>query len=144
MLDFGSVRAFEEPIRRAYLDLANSVLADDAAAMSDAFVRLGFLDADDDPAPMIQVMRIVFEPVLTDADYDPRQYRSVDRAMEVAQIGLEHRMFKSPGHRVFLLRALVGLESYVQQLGAVTNWHRLFQECVERAEAPRPARRAKR
>jgi predicted unusual protein kinase regulating ubiquinone biosynthesis (AarF/ABC1/UbiB family) len=144
MLDLGSVRVFEEPIRRGYVDLAKSVLADDGAAMSDCFVRLGFLDAGDDPAPMIRVMRIVFEPVLTDGDYDPRQYRSVDRAMEVAAIGLEHRMFKSPGHRVFLLRALVGLESYVQQLGTVTNWHRLFRECVDRAGRARPVRRARR
>lgn len=141
MLDLGSVRVFEEPIRRAYLDLAVALLADAAAAMSECFVRLGFLDADDDPAPMIRIMRIVFEPALVDAPYDPRQYQSVDRAMEVAQIALEHRMFKSPGHRVFLVRALVGLESYVQQLGTVTNWRRAFQECVERARRPRRATR---
>ena len=29
MLDLGSVRVFEEPIRRAYLELATSLLADD-------------------------------------------------------------------------------------------------------------------
>jgi len=106
-------------------------LDDDPAAMSDAFVRLGFLDRDDDPAAMIRIMRIVFEPVLEDRVYDPRDYRSVDRAMEVASIGLEHRIFKSPGHRVFLMRALIGLESYVQQFGTVANWHRLFRECVD-------------
>ena len=39
---------------------------------------------------------------------------------------------KAPGHRVFLVRALIGLESYVQQLGTVANWHRVFKECVER------------
>jgi predicted unusual protein kinase regulating ubiquinone biosynthesis (AarF/ABC1/UbiB family) len=135
MLDLGSVRAFEEPIRRAYLDLAASLLADDTDAMSDCFLRLGFLDPEDDPAPMIRIMRLVFEPALLDADYDPRQYSSVDRAMEVAQIAFEARMFKSPGHRVFLGRALVGLESYVQQLGTVTNWRRLFAEGVARAQA---------
>lgn len=144
ILDFGSVREFEEPIRQAYLDLAKGVLADDAAALGDAVVRLGFLDPEDDPEPMLRIVRLVFEPVLVDADYDPRSYKAVDRAMEVAQIGLEHRIFKSPGHRVFLMRALVGLESYVQQLGTVTNWHRLFQECVERAEAARTGRRPKR
>jgi predicted unusual protein kinase regulating ubiquinone biosynthesis (AarF/ABC1/UbiB family) len=145
MLDLGSVREFEEPIRAAYLALATSILADDEAGMSESFVRLGFLDPSDDPAPMIRIMRIVFEPALVDADYDPRRYQSVERAMEVAQIGIEHRMFKSPGHRVFLLRALVGLESYVQQLGTVTNWRRIFADCVARARAPRPApRRAKR
>ena len=144
MLDLGSVLVFDESIRRAYLDLAVSLLADDTAAMSACFVRLGYLDPGDDPAPMIRILRIVFEPALVDADYDPRQYQSVERAMEVAQISLEHRLFKSPGHRVFLFRALIGLESYVQQLGTVTNWRRVFRECVERASAPRPARRPKR
>lgn len=143
MLDLGSVRAFEEPIRQAYLDLAVSLLAEDTAAIGDCCVRLGFLDPEDDPAPMVRVMRLVFEPALVDADYDPRQYQSVERAMEVAQIAFEHRLFKAPGHRVFLGRALVGLESYVQQLGTVTNWRRVFADCVARARAAR-ARRAKR
>jgi predicted unusual protein kinase regulating ubiquinone biosynthesis (AarF/ABC1/UbiB family) len=143
MLDLGSVRVFDEPIRRAYLDLARALLAADEAAMADAFLRLDFLDPGDDPAPLVRIMRIVFEPVLLDADYDPSRYVAVDRAMEVAQIGLEHRLFKSPGHRVFLVRALVGLESYVQQLGTVTNWRRVFADCVERAANPRQARRVK-
>ena len=144
MLDLGSVRVFEEPIRRGYLDLAASLLAGDDAAMHDCFVRLGFLDPDDDPKPMIRVMRIVFEPALVDADYDPKQYQAVERAMEIGQIAFEARMFKAPGHRVFLGRALVGLESYVQQLGTVTNWRRLFADCVARAQAAHAARRTKR
>ncbi len=144
ILDLGNVRVFEEPIRRAYLDLARAMLADDTAALGDAFVRLDFLDAGDDPAPLIRILRLVLEPVLRDADYDPRNYGAVERAMEVAQIGLEHRIFKSPGHRVFLLRALVGLESYVQQLGTVTNWHRLFRASVESAAAQKAPRRARR
>src|SRR5262249_35474612 len=37
MLDLGSVRVFEEPIRRGYVDLASSLLADDEAAMGDCF-----------------------------------------------------------------------------------------------------------
>lgn len=137
MLDLGSVRVFPEPIRAAYLKLARAVLDGDDDAMADAFVRLGFLDRDDDPAPMFRIMRIIFEPVLEDRAYDPRDYRSVDRAMEVAAIGLEHRIFKSPGHRLFLVRALIGLESYVQQFGTVANWHRLFRECLDRAPARR-------
>ena len=54
--------------------------------------------------------------------------------MKIASIGFEHRLFKAPGHRVFLVRALVGLDSYLKQLGTVTNWHRLFRECVERVK----------
>jgi predicted unusual protein kinase regulating ubiquinone biosynthesis (AarF/ABC1/UbiB family) len=131
ILDHGSVRVFPERIRRGYVDLAGAILAGDEATMSDCFVRLGYLDAEDDPAPMIRIMRIIFEPVLTDRRYDPQSYNSVERAMQIAAIGLEHRIFKNPGHRLFLGRALVGLESYVQQLGTVTNWHGVFRECVQ-------------
>jgi hypothetical protein len=92
---------------------------------------------------MERIMRIIFEPVRRDAPYDPRDYHPIDRAMEIASIGLEHRIFKTPGHRLFLVRALIGLESYVQQLGTITNWHRLFRECVEGAVAATRRRRGR-
>jgi hypothetical protein len=75
---------------------------------------------------------VIFEPVLVDKKYDPRRYDSLQRGMEVATIGFEHRLFKAPGHRVFLARALIGLDSYLKQLGTVTNWHRVFKDCVDR------------
>ncbi len=132
ILDFGSIRIFPEQIRRAYHGLAAALLDDDAPAMANALVRLGFLDRGDDPAPMIRIMRLIFEPVLVDRKYDPRKYDSLQRGMEVATIGLENRLFKAPGHRVFLTRALIGLDAYLKQLGTVANFHRLFAECVER------------
>jgi predicted unusual protein kinase regulating ubiquinone biosynthesis (AarF/ABC1/UbiB family) len=137
MLDLGSVRQFSDEIRLAYVAMAGAVLRGDEATMSECFVRLGYLAPGDEPAPMIRIMRIVFEPVLEDRPYDPREYQPMDRAMEIAAIGFEHRIFKTPGHRVFLVRALFGLESYVQQLGTVTNWHRLFAEAVAAATKPR-------
>jgi predicted unusual protein kinase regulating ubiquinone biosynthesis (AarF/ABC1/UbiB family) len=137
MLDLGSVRAFPETIRAAYVALADAALRGDAAAMSESFIRLGFLDADDDPTPMLRILHLVLEPLLEDRVHDPRDYQAVDRAMEIAQISFEHRIFKAPGHRLFLTRALYGLESYVQQFGTVTNWHRVFAECVARAARPR-------
>jgi predicted unusual protein kinase regulating ubiquinone biosynthesis (AarF/ABC1/UbiB family) len=133
ILDFGSIRIFPEPIRAAYHALAAAVLRRDEPAMADCFVRLGFLDPEDDPAPMIKIMGVIFEPVLVDQEYDPRDYVSLDRGMEIAQIGFEHRLFKAPGHRVFLTRALIGLDAYLKQLGTVANWHRVYKECVERA-----------
>lgn len=131
ILDFGSIRVFPEPIRRAYRALAVAMLADDRPAMAGALVRLGFLDRGDDPAPMIRIMRLIFEPVLVDRTYDPRQYDVLERGMQVATIGIENRLFKAPGHRVFLARALIGLDAYLKQLGTVANWHRLFRQCVE-------------
>jgi predicted unusual protein kinase regulating ubiquinone biosynthesis (AarF/ABC1/UbiB family) len=134
LLDFGSIRIFPENIRRAYLGLAVALLKRDARALQRHLVGLGFLDAGDDAKGMIEILRLIFEPVLVDRVYDPREYDSLQRGMEVAQIGLEHRLFKAPGHRVFLLRALIGLDAYLKQLGTVANWHRVFKECVAQAE----------
>ena len=137
MLDLGSVRAFSDEIRAAYLALADGALRGDVAAMSDSFVRLGFLDPGDDPTPMLRMTQIVLEPLLEDRLHDPRDYQAVDRAMTIAQMSLEHRMFKAPRHHLFLTRAVYGLESYIQQLGSVLNWHQVFAECVARATRPR-------
>ena len=138
ILDFGSVRVFAEEIRQAYHQLAQAVLEQDKKTMAHCFIRLGYLDLKDDPAPLIRIMNVIFEPVLQDRVYNPRDFHSVEKVMEVATIGLENRIFKTPGHRLFLLRALIGLESYVQQFGTVTNWHRIFRKCIEMVPEPLP------
>ena len=131
ILDFGSIRIFPEPIRQAYHRLAKAILAQDAKTMAECFVRLDYLDPGDDPAPMVRIMNIVFEPVLRDRRYDPRDYNTVEKGIEIAGIAFEHRVFKDPGHRVFLARALMGLDAYLKQFGTVTNWHREFKRCVD-------------
>jgi predicted unusual protein kinase regulating ubiquinone biosynthesis (AarF/ABC1/UbiB family) len=130
ILDYGSIRIFPETIRRAYTQLARGILDRDGSATGQALVGLGFLDAADDPAPLIRILDIIFEPVLEDRDYDPREYDSVERGKQIAMLTLQHRLFKAPGHRVFLERALLGLDAYLKQLGTVTNWHRLYAECL--------------
>ncbi|MFQ5666605.1 MAG: ABC1 kinase family protein [Candidatus Binatia bacterium] len=136
ILDFGSIRIFPEDIRRAYHQLAAAILARDEATMADCFVRLGFLDPGDDPAPLARIMYVIFEPVMRDRKFDPRDFHSVEKSMEVATIGFENRLFKAVGHRVFLARALMGLDAYLKQFGTVTNWHREFKRCVERVREP--------
>jgi predicted unusual protein kinase regulating ubiquinone biosynthesis (AarF/ABC1/UbiB family) len=135
ILDFGSIRIFPEEIRKAYHRLAAAILRRDEKAMAQCFLTLGYIDEGDDPAPMVKIMYVVFEGVLKDARYDPRDYNSIEKGMEIATIGLENRLFKAPGHRVFLGRALMGLDAYLKQLGTVTNWHRVFKECVERVKS---------
>ncbi|MGH7804481.1 MAG: ABC1 kinase family protein, partial [Candidatus Binatia bacterium] len=128
MLDFGSVRVFPDAVRRQYVALARGVLARDRKAMLGACRELGFLGAGDPEAPLAEVLEIVLEPLLADRDYDPAEYRTIDKAMRVANLVVEHRLFQSPGHRVFLMRALIGLESLMKQLGTVANWRRLLEE----------------
>jgi predicted unusual protein kinase regulating ubiquinone biosynthesis (AarF/ABC1/UbiB family) len=135
ILDFGSIRIFPEPIRAAYHQLAKAILVRDTQTMADCFVRLDYLDRDDDPEPMIRIMQIIFEPVLQDRRYDPRHYNSVEKGMEIAGIAFEHRIFKDPGHRVFLVRALMGMDAYLKQFGTITNWHREFKRCVDAVES---------
>ena len=56
--------------------------------------------------------------------------------MKSAQLRIESGVFRSPPpHSVFLVRALVGLDSFIQILGTRANFHRLFLEAVERAES---------
>ncbi len=142
MLDFGSIRIFPEEIRAAYLKLARALLDHDDEEAGRACVALDYIDADDDPGPILEILKTILDPVLDDVgDYDPRQYDSVERGMKVASIALEKRVFKAPGHRVFLLRAFIGLDSYLQQLGTVANYHRLIRECVEDAERATAKRR---
>ncbi|HXJ36736.1 MAG TPA: AarF/UbiB family protein [Candidatus Eisenbacteria bacterium] len=128
LLDFGSVRVFEPEIRAGYLRLARGLLARDDREIAAACVALGF--AKDDPAPVVQMMHVVCEPLERDEPFDPAQYDLVDRGMQVTQLALVHRIFHAPGHPVLLLRALAGLDGYLKQCGAVLNWHRIFRDVV--------------
>jgi len=134
MLDFGSVRVFPEEIRKGYLTLAQATLKRDEETMARCFVLLGYLDPGDDPTPLVRIMYLILEPVLEDRVFDPRDFDSVGKTMEITAIGLENRIFNAPGHRLFLVRALLGLDSYIHQFATVTNWHRLFRQCIDRVE----------
>ena len=135
ILDFGSIRIFPETIRKAYHGTAAAILRRDERTIAQCCVRLGFLNKGDDPAPLIRILYLIFEPVMVDRVYDPRDYNSIEKGMEAASIGLENRLFNAPGHRVFLARALIGLDAYLKQFGTVANWHRIFNECVERVRS---------
>jgi predicted unusual protein kinase regulating ubiquinone biosynthesis (AarF/ABC1/UbiB family) len=132
MLDFGSVRIFPEEIRKGYLHLVKAILERDENMMAECFVTLGYLNPNEEPAPLVKIMYLIFEPVLEDRAYDPHDFDSVGKTVEITNISLENRILNAPGHRLFLVRALWGLDSYIHQFRTITNWHRIFRECVER------------
>jgi hypothetical protein len=78
------------------------------------------------------MMHVACEPLERDAPWDPRAYDLVARGMQVTELALVHRVFHAPGHPLFLLRALMGLDGYLKNLGAVLNWHRIFRDVVSR------------
>ena len=140
MLDFGSIRVFGEEIRQGYVRLARAILDKDYDGKVRALIDLGYLAEEDDPGSTIDVLDLIFEPATLDREYDPREYGSLDRAWKSAQIRIESGFFRSPPpHSVFLSRALIGLDSYMQMLGTKANYHRLFAAAVAAAEARCPA-----
>ena len=134
MLDFGSVRIFPEEIRTGYLHLAKAILDRDERMMAECFITLGYLTPGENPAPLVKIMYLIFEPVVEDRVYDPHDFDSVSKTVEITNIGVENRIFNAPGHRLFLVRALWGLDSYIHQWRTITNWHRVFRECIKRAK----------
>lgn len=133
ILDFGSIRVFPEILRRAYVRLAQGLLEADREEIVAACRALDYLADDDPPEAMVEILQTLFEPLLEDREYDFARYRSLDKAIEVATVAVENGLYRTPGHRLFLVRALVGLEAYVKQLGTVANWRRVFAEEVAAA-----------
>ena len=133
MLDFGSVRHFPETIRRAYLQLAQAMLAGDDRTLGAALLKLGYLDRGQNPAPLIKVIYVLFEPVIIDRVYHPDEYDAVAKAAEVGELAFEHKLYKSPPHSLFLLRALIGLDGIMKGLAVRTNYCTLFRECIREA-----------
>ena len=131
ILDFGSVRVFEPRVRLGYLRMSRGLLAGDDAAAGAAAADLGFIQHGDDPAPFVELLRVVCEPILVDRPYDPRDYDVMERGLRASQITLSHGLYRAPGHQVFLLRALLGLDGCLRTFGTVRNWHRLFRDIVD-------------
>jgi predicted unusual protein kinase regulating ubiquinone biosynthesis (AarF/ABC1/UbiB family) len=132
ILDFGSIRHFPEPIRRAHLQFARGIVAQDKRAIGQAMIKLGYLDRDQDPGPMVEAVYILFEPILVDRPYGPEEYDIVGKAAQVGEIAFRHKLYKSPAHGVFTARALVGLDGIMRGLGVRANYHNWFAECVAR------------
>ena len=140
ILDFGSVRHFSEPVRKASLQLALGIIVRDDREVAAALAKLGYLDRGQDPAPMVKVIYMLFEPVITDRPYHPDEYDAVAKAAAVGEIAFEHKLYKSPRHSIFLLRALIGLDGIMKGLSIRMNYAALFRECVRDAARGRAAK----
>ncbi|MBI2964543.1 MAG: AarF/ABC1/UbiB kinase family protein [Deltaproteobacteria bacterium] len=130
ILDFGCVRVLPPDLRDAYRDLNRALLEDDRRLMRDSLLRLDFLNPDDDPRPMREILRRLFAPLLVDRKVDPREYKSMEELSVAVQRGLQAGYWKAPPHRVFLDRVLLGIDGYLKLAGTVANWHRIYKKWV--------------
>jgi predicted unusual protein kinase regulating ubiquinone biosynthesis (AarF/ABC1/UbiB family) len=134
ILDFGSIRHYPEAIRKANLQFARALVERNDRSLGQALVKLGYLDRGQNPAPMIEAVHLLFEPVLMDRPYGPEEYDLVNKLATVSEIAFKHKLYKSPAHGVFTVRALVGLDGIMRGLGVRANYHRLFRDCVMRVK----------
>jgi aarF domain-containing kinase len=139
ILDFGSVRHFSEPVRKSSLHLAQAIIAGDDRAMAAALVKLGYLDRTQEAAPMVKIIYMLFQPVITDRPYNPNEFDAIGTASAVGEIAFEHKLYKSPRHSIFLIRALIGLDGIMKALDVKMNYAALFRECVRHAVKARGA-----
>jgi predicted unusual protein kinase regulating ubiquinone biosynthesis (AarF/ABC1/UbiB family) len=134
ILDFGSIRRFAPAVRKAYLKVARGIVDLDDRAIGVGMQQLGWIERGQDPAPMVEIIHVLFEPMMVEREFDPAEYDSVAKATRVGEIAFEHRLYNSPAHSVFLLRALIGLEGIMRRLAVKANYREIFRECVESAE----------
>ncbi len=134
ILDFGSIRRFAPAVRKAYLKVARGIVDLDDRAIGIGMRELGWIERGQDPAPMVEIIHVLFEPMMVEREFDPAEYDSVAKATRVGEIAFEHRLYNSPAHSVFLLRALIGLEGIMRRLAVKANYREIFRECVESAE----------
>jgi len=133
ILDFGSVRRFSDQVRRSSVALAQSIIKGDDRGVGAALLKLGYLERGQDPAPMVKVIYLLFEPVITDRPFHPDEYDAIGKAAQVGEMAFEHKLYKSPRHSIFLLRALIGLDGIMKGLGVRQNYCTMFRECVRQA-----------
>jgi aarF domain-containing kinase len=133
ILDFGSVRRFSDQVRRASVALAQSIIKGDDPGIGAALLKLGYLERGQDPAPLVKVIYLLFEPVITDRPFHPDEYDAIGKAAQVGEMAFEHKLYKSPRHSIFLLRALIGLDGIMKGLGVRQNYCAMFRECVRQA-----------
>src|SRR5260370_2574168 len=96
ILDFGSIRHFSEPVRRANLQFARALVEHNDRALGQALVKLGYLDRGQEPRPMVEAIHLLFEPVLVDRPSGPAESDLVGKLAQATEIAFKHKLYKSP------------------------------------------------
>ncbi|HKR49795.1 MAG TPA: AarF/ABC1/UbiB kinase family protein [Pseudonocardiaceae bacterium] len=136
-LDFGCVNRFSTQQIALMQRLVAAAIADDAAALWDAFVEIGFLTAADAPTPaeLLEWYRDKLQPLVGE---QPFTYTSAYAASMVAGIfarrgaaGSVMRRFELPREYVFLSRIDLGLTALLAELEATGPWAAIRSEWDE-------------
>jgi predicted unusual protein kinase regulating ubiquinone biosynthesis (AarF/ABC1/UbiB family) len=136
-LDFGCVNRFSTQQIALMQRVVAAAIANDAAALWDAFVEIGFLTASDAPTPaeLLEWYRDKLQPLVAE---QPFTYTSEFAASAVQGIfarrgaaGSVMRRFELPREYVFLSRIDLGLTALLAELHATGPWAAIRSEWDE-------------
>jgi predicted unusual protein kinase regulating ubiquinone biosynthesis (AarF/ABC1/UbiB family) len=147
LLDYGCIRIFAPRFVGGVVDLYHGLLHGDDSLIVRAYETWGFRRLTRDLIDTLNIWaRFIYGPLLDDrvrtiadgvkpAEYGRRQAFQVHRALK------QKGPVRVPREFVFMDRAAIGLGSVFLHLRAELNFHRLFNEAIEKFALERVARR---
>jgi predicted unusual protein kinase regulating ubiquinone biosynthesis (AarF/ABC1/UbiB family) len=135
LLDFGSTITFEKEFTERYKQIARALIEEDNFAVRQYAEQIGYMSENDSIAHaerLLDMIRLVCEPIITDAVYDfgasDMTARARDAGMELALKSRRGELRTPPPETVFLHRKLVGSYLLCARLKARVNVQSLISE----------------
>src|SRR6266568_3526697 len=147
LLDYGCIRIFPPSFVGGVVDLYNGLRHNDDARVVHAYETWGFQKLSRELIDILNIWaRFIYGPLMEDrvrsiadgvkpGEYGRRQAFEVHRALR------EKGPVMVPREFVFMDRAAIGLGSVFLHLRAELNFHRLFNEAIEKFSLARVAQR---
>lgn len=138
LLDYGCIRIFPPAFVAGVVELYHALERDDRDRAAAAYENWGFRDLSSELIDVLNVWaRFIYAPMLDD------RVRSVADGIKPGEYGRKeafgvHKRLRElgpvtpPREFVFMDRAAIGLGSVFLHLGAELNFHRLFNEAIEK------------
>jgi predicted unusual protein kinase regulating ubiquinone biosynthesis (AarF/ABC1/UbiB family) len=133
LLDFGAVRKLPKTFMDPYIDMARGALAYDRPLLTDAAIRLGFLqegDSDEIKNPFFDICDLIVEP-FKEAGYAWEKSDLPKRvAMKATQLAVAFRLRPPPREVVFIDRKISGIFFFLSVLKARIDARALIEPFV--------------
>jgi predicted unusual protein kinase regulating ubiquinone biosynthesis (AarF/ABC1/UbiB family) len=146
LLDFGCIRVFPPALVAAVIDLYNAVRTGDEALAEHAYRTWRFQNLTREVMNALNVWaQFVYEPLLEDKRQTLGELTDDIHGRDTAErvIAELHRAggVDIPREFVIMDRAAIGLGAVFLRLQAEVNWHRLFNEVIEKFDVAALAQR---
>ena len=138
LLDYGCIRIFPPKFVGGVVDLYNGLRTDDRDLVVHAYETWGFTGLSREVIDILNIWaKFIYGPLLDDRErtiadgVKPSEYGRRE-AFRVHQGLKKHGRVRVPREFVFMDRAAIGLGAVFLHLAAKLNFHRLFNEAIEK------------